>query len=460
MPHDLTPIRSVPPRSLTAEAAAPVASVSGAGIAAWALTAAWTAMGLVLWVMFPMTTTVLLPLCCVAPAAWHWTARGRPPRHSASRVTTAFAVAGLYLLINASWSLSLGSALRAVAVVFVMIAVLHVVLSALPDLDEPPLRAMAAGALAGLMLGAGVICLEVFSDQSLRRFLMRLLPALQPGGQHVAMEGGQLARLAAYLPNASVSVLAVMFWPAALIASRLDLLRTHRSGALIACAVVAATIFASEHATSQVALVGAGVAFVLYRAYPKLGARLVIACWVAANLLVVPAASVLYSAEAYRAAWLPHSARHRIVIWGYTAEQIPRAPLLGAGIGTARALHDARPAEPSRVPGTTFPLSTSLHSHNAYLQVWYETGAAGALIMLGLGLLILRALLRFPADAQPYLVAAFVACALGVASAYSIWAPWFMASLAMASIFAALGAALPAAGKYTRDEAYRIRTKT
>jgi O-antigen ligase len=410
---------------------------------AWALTAAWTAIGLILWVMFPMTTTVLLPLCCIAPAAWHWAARGRVPHYPPSRMTAAFAAAGLYLLVNASWSLSLGSAVRAVAVVFVMIAALHVVLNTLPDLDDAPLRAMAAGALAGLMLAAGIICLEVFSDQSLRRFLMHLLPALQPGGQHLAMEGGQLARLAAYLPNASVSVLAMMFWPAALIASRLGLLRTHRSGALLAGAVVAATIFASEHATSQVAFVGAGAAFVLFRARPKLAAPLVIACWVAANLLVVPAASVLYGAEAYRTAWLPHSARHRIVIWGYTAEQIPKAPLLGAGIGTARALHDARAAEPSLAPGTSFHLSTSLHSHNAYLQVWYETGAAGALLMLGLGLLILRALLTFPADARAYLMAAFVACALGVASAYSIWAPWFMASLAMAAMFAALGAALP-----------------
>ncbi len=400
-------------------------------------------MGLILWVMFPMTTTVLLPLCCIAPAAWHWVARGRLPRHPASRVTTAFAVAGLYLLINASWSLSAESAVRAVAIVFMMIAVLHVVLDTLPDLDESPLCAMAVGALVGLAVGGAVICLEVFSDQSLRRFLMRLLPALEPSGQHLAMEGGQLARLASYLPNASISVLTVMFWPAALIASRLGLLRTHRCGAPIACAVVVATIFASDHATSQVAFVGAGVAFVLFRARPKLGAPLVIAGWMAANLLVVPAVSVLYSAEVYRAAWLPHSARHRIVIWGYTSEQVPKAPLLGAGIGTARALHDARAADRPLVPGTTFHLSTSLHSHNAYLQIWYETGAAGALIMLSLGLLILRALMTFPADAQPYLAAVFVACALAIATAYSIWAPWFMASLAMASIFAALGAALP-----------------
>jgi O-antigen ligase len=161
----------------------------------------------------------------------------------------------------------------------------------------------------------------------------------------------------------------------------------------------------------------------------------------------VPAVTFLYSAEAYRAAWLPESARHRIVIWRYTSEQIAKAPFLGAGIATARAMNEAveeaGDAGARRVPGTRFHLSTSLHSHNAYLQVWYEAGAMGMLLMLGLGLIVLRALTRTPAQAQPYLVATFAACALLAASAYSIWAPWFMASLAMASLFAVLGAALP-----------------
>src|SRR5262245_7884589 len=47
------------------------------GTPAWLLTAAWTGMGVVLWVMFPMTSTVLLPLCCIAPLAWYWMARRR-----------------------------------------------------------------------------------------------------------------------------------------------------------------------------------------------------------------------------------------------------------------------------------------------------------------------------------------------------------------------------------------------
>jgi hypothetical protein len=416
-----------------------------AGATIGLLTAAWTAAGIVLWLMFPMTASVLLPLCTVAPLAWHWSTERRPRRHAPSAVVAALALTGVYLLINATWSLSPPSALRAVALIFVMAVVLHVVLETLPDLDALPVRAMAVGTLAGLAVGGALLCVEIFSDQILRRELMRLLPQLQPSPLHVEMMHGNVARLMPYLPNVSVSVLTLLFWPAALIACRLGLTRRHPWGALVASAVAAATVFASEHATSKVAFAGAALVYVLYLARPLLARRLVVAGWVTATLLVVPVVSSLYAAGAHRATWLPESARHRVVIWKFTSGQVAQAPFLGAGIGTARALHEARSPDTPRAPGTEFQLETGLHSHNAYLQVWYEAGAAGALMLLGFGLLVLRALRRFPLEVQPHLAASFVAGALLAASSYSVWAPWLMASLAMACVFAGLGTALPAA---------------
>ena len=412
-------------------------------MAAWLATAAWTGMGVLIWAMFPMTAAVLLPLCSIAPLVWAWVRRRRLPRYPLSPATAALGLAAAYLVVNASWSLSPGSAAMTVVLVLLMVPTLHIVLNALPDLEPPPLNAMALGALAGLAAAGALLCVEVFSDQVLRRLLIRLVPALQPNPNHVAMDGGQLTGLAPYLTNASIGVVTLMFWPVALIASRLGLPQMWRVPAFIASIVVAATVFASEHATSQLAFVGAGLTFALYRMRPQLARPLVIAGWVAATLLVVPAVSLLYGAGAHRAPWLPESARHRVVIWHATAEQIHRSPFLGAGIGSARVLREAAAREGLTAPGTRFQLSPSLHSHNAYLQVWYEAGAVGALILLGLGLVVLRSLTRPPADMQPYLAATFAAGALLIATAYSIWAPWFMASLTMASIFAALGAGLP-----------------
>ena len=441
MPRPEARMQPVAPRPGETEMSAQPSAAWRPGMPAWLLTAAWTAMGLVLWALFPMTATVLLPLCAIAPLAWYWAARRRLPWYAPSLTTTALMLAAGYLLINLSWSLSLASAATTVALVVVMVGTLHIVLNTLPDLDEPPLRAMAVGALVGLGVAGAFLCLEVLSDQSLRRFLIRLVPALQPSSHHIAMEDGQLAWLAPYLPNAKVTVLTFMFWPAALLVRNLDLRRRLKYVALAGAAMVAATVFASEHASSQVAFVGAGVVFALFCLRPRLAMAVVVAGWVAANLLAVPAAWLLYSAEAHRAQWLPDSARHRVVIWRHTADQVHKAPLLGAGVATARALHAAR-EEAQVAPGTRFELATDLHSHNAYLQVWYEAGAVGAAIVLALGLTVLWGLRAFAAEAQPYLAATFTGCALLVASAYSIWAPWFMATLAMAAIFAALGAAL------------------
>jgi O-antigen ligase len=408
---------------------------------AWLLTAGWTAMGVMAWVLFPMLSTVFLPLCAIAPLTWYWATRRRLTWYQPSPTTTVLMLAAGLLLVNASWSLSQDLAGRAVVLMVMMAGTLHIVLSTLPDLDEPPLRAMAVGALVGLAAGGALLCLEVFSDQSVRRLLIRLVPALQPNPHHIAMEAGQLARLQPYLANANVAVLTLMLWPAALLLDRLRLSRGVRYAALAAFAVASAAVLASEHASSQVALVGAGAVFALFRLRPKLAMTVLVAGWVVTNLAVVPAAWLLYGTGVHRVAWLPDSARHRVVIWRYTVEQIPKAPLLGAGIGTGRALHEGR-QEVRLAPGTRFELSTGLHSHNAYLQVWYEAGAVGAAVMLGLGLTALWGLRAFVTEAQPYLAATFAACALLVGSAYSIWAAWFMATLAMAAIFAVLGATL------------------
>lgn len=434
---------SVPSSPALAEtpAAIPSSGWTQAGAAIRLVTAAWTAAGIVLWLMFPMTASVLLPLCTIAPLAWHWSRERRLRWHWPSAVSAALALAGLYLLINATWSASPPSDFAAVVLIFVIVAVLHIVLNTLPDLDAPPLRAMAAGTLAGLAVAGALLAMEIFSEQALRRALIGLVPQLQPNPLHVMMDGGEVARLMPYLPNLSVSVLTLLFWPAALIACRLGLTH-HRWGVFVASVVAATTVLASEHDTSKVAFAGAALVYALYLARPWLARRLVLAGWVTATLLVVPIVSSLYAAGAHRAAWLPESAQQRVVIWAFTSGEVAKAPLLGAGIGTARALHQNRSPDAPRAPGTRFQLEPGLHSHNAYLQVWYEAGAAGALILLGLGLLVLRALGRFPLTAQPHLAAAFVAGALLAASSYSVWAPWLMASLAMACIFAGLGTAL------------------
>src|SRR5688572_7377078 len=217
--------RQPAPPAAAPETPAPPASEWMRGRPAWLLTAGWTALGVMAWVLFPMLATVFLPLCGIAPLAWYWATRRRLTWYRPSPTTAVLMLAAGFLLINASWSLSPDLAVRAVVLMVVLVGTLHVVLNTLPDLDEPPLRAMAVGALVGLAAGGAFLCLEVFSDQSVRRLLIRLVPALQPNPHHIAMEGGRLARLQPYLPNANIAVLTLMIWPAALLVARLGLSR-------------------------------------------------------------------------------------------------------------------------------------------------------------------------------------------------------------------------------------------
>ena len=107
-------------------------------------------------------------------------------------------------------------------------------------------------------------------------------------------------------------------------------------------------------------------------------------------------------------------------------------------MGSARELGRKTKERPTYAPGTPFRLSPGPHAHNAYLQVWLETGAVGAALLFGIGLWALGAVSRVGVDSQPALYAAFASNALLAASSFSIWASWFLASLAFSAMFAVL----------------------
>jgi O-antigen ligase len=406
----------------------------------------WTAAGTALLLVFPMTAPFVLPLSAVVPLAWYWAAQRRLPVGKPSPIILALVLIGAYLLINATWSLSPRWAYRTAALLWASTGVLYVMLNILDDLDDALLRAMALGVIAGMAAGGVVLCVEAFSGQAIRRTLMLAIPALHPGARHtlVLADGGTMLR--PYLLNRSITELTLLFWPAVMIIERLELSRRWRAWLLIALAPGVAAIFRSEHATSKMAFAGAAAFYGLYWLYPLLSRRLAATAWVAAIVLVIPLVSLAFSHQLYRVGWLPASAQDRIVIWGYTSEQISKAPWLGAGIAAARTVNEQETSNPRYAPDSMLELSTNLHSHNAYLQIWYEAGAVGALLLLGLGLLILRALAQSEVRAQPYLHAAFVACALLAATSFSIWAPWLLTSFAIVAVAAAIGAALPASG--------------
>jgi O-antigen ligase len=416
-------------------------SLAGAGRHGLLLTAAWTMSGIIVYLLAPRAAPGLLPLCVVAPLLWHWGQMRRIRWHRPAPALIVLALAALYLLINCTWSLSPSSAYSEVACLLAFIAVLYVTLSMLQETETPVLRAMAVGFIAAMLLGGAFLAFEAFSQQAAHRLLMSLAPSWGPAPRHMRMEAGSVAFLEPYLLDRSMTGLVLLLSPAALAIDRLRLARRRQTLLMLGLLLAVAAIVRSEHATSKLALVGATATYGMFLLSPKLTRRLAIAGWIATTLLVVPMASLAYSQELYLAGWLTGSARQRIVIWGYTSEQVAKAPWLGAGVSTARAISTDIKADPEapRAPGSKYRLTPAWHSHNGYLQTWYEAGAVGALFLIAFGLLLLRSLARAPAAAQPYLYATFAAGALLAGSSFSLWAPWFVASLALSCVLAALG---------------------
>jgi len=404
-----------------------------------AVTALWTMAGVVLYAWAPLTVPILLLLSIVAPAAWYLAGGHKVTLQWPSPVILALALAGAYLAINTTWSLSPGTARPAVVMLFLFIVTLHFTPGALEESDVDVLKAMSIGLWAGLVIAGLILCVEALSHQWTRRTLMTFVPSLRPNVRDLQMREGWVIYLQPFLINRSIAALTFLFWPALLAVVLTAQTQRQQRWLLLGLVPVAAAVMASQHATSKIAFVGSAAAFAAFYASPALTRRAIVWLWVATVALAVPLAMLAYKNELYLARWMPQSAKHRIVIWGHTAELFAKAPILGAGIHTARALHDPNDHDAPVAPGSDIRVTTGLHSHNGYLQTWYEAGAVGAIFLLALGLLLLRSLATAPPEVQPYLYATFVAGALAGGSSFSVWQPWFMASFGYAAVFAALG---------------------
>lgn len=401
------------------------------------LTALWTALGIALVVLFPLLTPGLLLLALAAPAAWFYAETGRLPQPAPSAAIILLGSIALYLAVNASWSASRGDAYRSVLLFVAIVFILNLGLRTLPAIGEAPRRAMAAGLLIGLFVGALFVAVEIWEKQAIRRAVMSAFPALRSDPRHMTTAGDAVTMLAPHLLNRHLTVLVLMFWPAAWIMSR-SATRGRWLGAA-SLAATAAAVAGSVHATSKLALIGSAAVFGASHLAPSLTRRMVAVGFALATILVVPLS--LLAHDLCAASWLPKSAQQRVVIWGATAAEVAKAPILGAGVANARALKDVWGAP--REPCAEYPVSLGIHSHNGYLQVWYDTGAVGALLLLALGLVVLRALSQCAAQLQPYLYATFAACALMAASSFSIWQPWFLSALAFSALAAMLARVVP-----------------
>jgi O-antigen ligase len=404
------------------------------------LTAAWAAAGTCGYLIVPESAPFLLPLAVLAPLLWTPREGLAARLWGRSLLARVLAVASAYLLINASWSTDPTLAYIGVATFFVASVVLHIVITTVSTLDREPVRAMAIGFFAGFVISAFLVSIEVVLKHPLHLQVFAAFPALTPQVSGSVVEAGILKSLPSHFLNRHIAALTFLIWPALLIAGTLASSSRARIVLLTCLVPVIPAVFASDHESSKVALAGGVAAFCVLLLTPRLGKPLLAAAWILACVAVVPLAHIAYDRQLHKADWLQPSAQQRIVIWGVTSAKVAEAPLFGHGLVAARALGRKEKESPKYEAGSPYMVSTGPHAHNVYLQVWFDSGLVGIALMVSIGLFALTAISRVARAHQPALYAAFATGALMAASSFSIWTRWFLASYALAAIFAVLAA--------------------
>jgi O-antigen ligase len=199
--------------------------------------------------------------------------------------------------------------------------------------------------------------------------------------------------------------------------------------AALPLALLAAAILASESGAAKLGLAVAGAAALIASAAPRLS-LLAGAAGLVALLAFAPVqgeiADRVIPAKVHRQLQESHS-RDRVDIWQTFGEAIRARPLFGSGIGATATLQN-NPVAAAVSPDHRTMLAVG-HPHSTQVQIWAETGLAGAALLLlaGLNLIAVIGLMR-----RPWRIAAFATFAGAAAIAavgHGAWQGWWIAAL-------------------------------
>jgi O-antigen ligase len=333
-----------------------------------------------------------------------------------------------YVCVNSTWSVDLGGAFGKAALLLCLILTTFAAVGAAARLEKKILGRAALAFAAGAFAGALFILIELLSDAIMTRTALSWVPLLLPSSpkpkhfeiSHGAVLGLKLAQL-----NRNVNLAMFHLWPGLLGLMGLKCSRRPIAMVLFFMAIVA-VVTISEHDSSQVALIGSSVVALLAWKWRRLVIRALAVLWCAAFVLVIPASFAAYQNGLHFSTLLPFSARARIILWNYTAEQTLAHPLLGVGVDSTPALSQQQIAK-------SHPLGH--HAHNLFLQTWFELGAVGALLLAVAGASVVSLIFFLPPSAQPFAAAAFAAFALVGAFAWGMWQTWFLCAVGLLPVY-------------------------
>jgi O-antigen ligase len=325
--------------------------------------------------------------------------------------TTLLAI-GLFVLwaiLSAFWSLqperSLAGALR---VGIICLGGL-ILIGAVTDLDASQRRSVAIGLLLGGALGALLLAVNFATDIGINRLFL---------DDPVAVPVKIL--------NRTAGIVAILCWPLALVVGR----RWRAGGILILLAGTGFALTLFEPAVPLIAFAAALAVFGLALWRPRLAAN-ALCVGVVALVLALPALPQLaprLDTALTDAAINESSVSHRLEIWAFSTGRALERPLTGWGMATSRAIPGGMQNVPILGEPNADAPAIPLHPHNAFVQIWLETGLPALLLA---GFIVIRVLRRLPqavAGRRETAAALATATALLIVAnlSYGIWQGWWL----------------------------------
>ena len=261
------------------------------------------------------------------------------PRGQALQALAVWLLLAAYVGLNATWSVERVDGFGKAAMLAGLATMSFAAVAAALVLDKRVLVRAGLFFAAGAFLGGLFILIELLTDGVMTRTAMTWVPLLQPSAaKHLKVAHGEVTRMNLSELNSNVSLAMFHLWPGLLALLALEGVR-RTVATTVFFATLAAAVALSEHASSQMALIGSGLVVLAARRWrPQPVIRAVAVVWCAAFVLVIPASFIAYQSGLHLATWLPNSARHRVILWESTAEQTFAHPLLGVGVKSTPAL--------------------------------------------------------------------------------------------------------------------------
>lgn len=383
-------------------------------------------------VIVPKATVVAIALLAAVALAVLWPIRTTAfshirPDHSVLWLTALAFWAGL----SAAWSPVPFETLAAAAFLPLLASATAVIILSSQYAPLTLASQCRFGFSMGLVVAVALFSLDLLSAQGLTRWVFTNYPSLsETPGKHVFFEGGEAIHVSEASANRRATIIVLLMLPLVHHLARIEHSWRHWFVIGVTALGYMVTFLLTESLSSQVAFLVGGLTFLAGTLCPRFVRVFVATVWISAFILFIPAALALKAAGLQESKYLSLSARERVVIWSVTAHHILQNPLAGIGANASRGFAKLQGPRLA-VERTPLGQPTFVHPHSAYLQIWYELGAPGAALLMGLGLAIINRIANLRPEFQPYAFGQFSSVSALIASSFGLWQYWLLSAIAM-----------------------------